>query len=38
VNPIRWIVVIYLFTIAVFGGEPFALRGYYLTFMRMPVM
>jgi hypothetical protein len=29
---------IWLLTIAVGAGEPFKLRGYYLTFMRMPVM
>jgi hypothetical protein len=28
----------WLTTLTVTAGEPFELRGYYITFMRMPVM
>jgi len=35
---LRLIVLLSLLAAAVHGGEPFKWRGYYLTFMRMPVM
>jgi hypothetical protein len=38
VNPFRWIGLVWLISALAHAAEPFPLRGYYLTFMRMPVM
>src|SRR3954453_21159022 len=35
---LRAIFIIWFICVSTLGAEPFALRGYYLTFMRMPVM